>query len=81
MDVSNSMSADDLAPSRLAACAGSTSSFIDAQPDSVEIGVVWFDQGALATSRPSVDRAAAKARCRGCGLPVGPHWRRRFSVR
>ena len=35
--------------------------FIDAQPDTVDIGVVGFDQGALTTSLPSADRAAAKA--------------------
>jgi Ca-activated chloride channel homolog len=61
MDVSNSMSADDLAPSRLAAAQQAALSFIDAQPDSVDIGVVGFDQGALTTSQPSADRAAAKA--------------------
>ena len=61
MDVSNSMSADDVTPSRLAAAQQAALSFIDAQPDSVDIGVVGFDQGALTTSQPSADRAAAKA--------------------
>ena len=61
MDVSNSMSADDVSPSRLAAAQQAALSFIDAQPDSVDIGVVGFDQGALATSPPSADRAASKA--------------------
>jgi Ca-activated chloride channel family protein len=61
MDASNSMSADDVAPSRLAAAQQAASAFIDAQPDSVDIGVVGFDQGALTTSLPSADRAAAKA--------------------
>jgi Ca-activated chloride channel family protein len=61
MDVSNSMSADDVTPSRLAAAQQAALSFIDAQPDSVDIGVVGFDQGALTTSKPSADRAAAKA--------------------
>jgi Ca-activated chloride channel homolog len=61
MDVSNSMSADDVAPSRLAAAQQAALSLIDAQPDSVDIGVVGFDQGALTTSLPSADRAAAKA--------------------
>ncbi|HEX7430391.1 MAG TPA: VWA domain-containing protein [Mycobacterium sp.] len=61
MDVSNSMSADDVSPSRLAAAQQAAMSFIDAQPDSVDIGVVGFDQGALATSPPSADRAASKA--------------------
>ena len=61
MDVSNSMSADDVAPNRLAAAQQTASAFIDAQPDTVDIGVVGFDQGALSTSLPSADRAAAKA--------------------
>ena len=61
MDVSNSMSANDVAPSRLAAAQQAASAFIDAQPDTVDIGVVGFDQGALTTSLPSADRAEAKA--------------------
>ena len=61
MDVSNSMSADDGAPSRLAAAQQAALSFIDAQPDTVDIGVVGFDQGALTTSLPGADRAATKA--------------------
>jgi Ca-activated chloride channel family protein len=61
MDTSNSMSADDVTPSRLAAAQQAASAFIDAQPDTVDIGVVGFNQGALTTSLPSDDRAAAKA--------------------
>ena len=61
MDASNSMSAIDVAPSRLAAAQQAANAFVDAQPDTVDIGVVGFDQGALTTSLPSADRAAAKA--------------------
>jgi Ca-activated chloride channel family protein len=61
MDVSNSMSADDVTPSRLAGAQQAAQSFIDAQPDSIDIGVVGFDQGSLTTSPPSGDRAASKA--------------------
>ena len=61
MDVSNSMGADDVAPTRLAAAQEAASAFIDAQPDTVDIGVVGFDQGALTTSLPTADRAAAMA--------------------
>jgi Ca-activated chloride channel family protein len=60
MDVSNSMAAADVAPTRLAAAKTAAGSFIDAQPDSVDIGVVAFQNGALTTYRPSADRAAAK---------------------
>jgi Ca-activated chloride channel homolog len=61
MDVSNSMSADDVSPTRLAAAQQAALAFIDAQPDTVDIGVVGFDQGALTTSLPGADRAVAKA--------------------
>jgi Ca-activated chloride channel family protein len=52
-DVSNSMTATDTAPSRLAAAQAAASRFIQAQPDTVDIGVVAFDQGALTTRKPT----------------------------
>ncbi|WP_029136364.1 VWA domain-containing protein [Nakamurella lactea] len=61
MDLSNSMAATDVAPSRLAAAQQAATAFINAQPDTVDIGVVGFDQGALSTSLPGPDRAAAVA--------------------
>jgi Ca-activated chloride channel homolog len=60
MDVSNSMAATDVAPSRLAAAKQAAGEFIDAQPDSVDVGVVAFQNGALTTDRPSPDREAAR---------------------
>ena len=61
MDVSNSMAATDVSPTRLAAAQQSAVAFINAQPDNVDIGVVGFDQGALTTALPSADRSAAVA--------------------
>jgi Ca-activated chloride channel homolog len=61
MDVSNSMAATDVTPTRLAAAKQAAGAFIDAQPDSVDVGVVAFQNGALTTYRPSPDRAAARA--------------------
>jgi len=61
MDVSSSMGATDVAPSRLAAAQQAADAFVDAQPDTVDIGVVGFDQGALTTSLPTADRAVTKA--------------------
>ena len=52
-DVSNSMTATDTAPSRLAAAQTAATRFIQAQPDTVDIGVVAFDQGALTTRKPT----------------------------
>ncbi len=59
MDTSNSMGATDVSPTRLAAAQQAAKAFIDAQPDSVDIGVVGFDEGALATSLPSPDHTVA----------------------
>ncbi len=58
MDVSNSMAADDVAPTRLEAAQQAAIAFVNAQPDSVDIGVVGFDQGAITTSLPTADRGA-----------------------
>ena len=61
MDVSNSMGAKDVAPNRLAAAQRAARSFIAAQPGSIDIGVVAFEEGALITDRPTGDHAEAKA--------------------
>jgi len=69
-DVSNSMTATDTAPSRLAAAQAAATDFIRAQPDTVDIGVVAFDQGALATRAPTKnhdDAAAAIKRLHAAG--------------
>jgi Ca-activated chloride channel family protein len=61
MDVSNSMSATDVAPSRLEAAKKAAVAFVNAQPDTVDIGVVAFQTGALTTDQPSADHAQAAA--------------------
>jgi Ca-activated chloride channel homolog len=61
MDVSGSMSATDVAPSRLAAAKEAAVAFINAQPSSVNIGVVAFEQGGLEAAVPSADHATASA--------------------
>ncbi|MEU8205960.1 VWA domain-containing protein [Streptosporangium sp. NPDC049046] len=59
VDVSNSMGADDVAPTRLAAAQRAARAFVAAQPDSVDIGVVAFERGALTTARPDADHSVA----------------------
>src|SRR6516162_274532 len=75
MDVSGSMAATDVAPSRLAAAKRAALSFIDAQPGSVDIGVVAFQQGGLEAALPTADHettAAAIRRLRtGGGTSLG----------
>ena len=63
VDVSQSMTATDVAPSRLQAAKKVATTLIEAQPDSVDIGVVAFGAGALSAGEPSADHARAR-RCR-----------------
>jgi Ca-activated chloride channel family protein len=75
MDVSGSMSATDVAPSRLGAAKQAALSFINAQPDTVDIGVVAFTDGGLEASLPTADHATASAAIRrltaGGGTSLG----------
>ena len=75
MDVSGSMAATDVAPSRLAAAKQAALSFIDAQPDSMDIGVVAFQQGGLEAALPTADHTTASAAVRrltpGGGTSLG----------
>ncbi|GAA3563130.1 hypothetical protein GCM10022197_18330 [Microlunatus spumicola] len=71
MDVSSSMGATDVAPSRLAAAQQAADAFVDAQPGTVDIGVVGFDQGALTTSLPTADRTVTKAAVQNLRLSGG----------
>ena len=56
IDVSTSMAAKDLSPSRLGAAQAAARAFVEAQPDTVDVGMVVFSQGALTTVRPTTDR-------------------------
>ena len=59
VDVSGSMAATDVAPSRLSAAKKAAQSFVNAQPPSVDIGVVAFEQGGLEAAIPSADHTVA----------------------
>jgi Ca-activated chloride channel family protein len=61
VDVSGSMAATDVAPSRLSAAKKAAQSFVNAQPPSVDIGVVAFEQGGLEAAVPTADHTAALA--------------------
>ena len=75
MDVSGSMAATDVAPSRLAAAKKAAVAFIAAQPASVNIGVVAFQAGGLEAALPTADHATAAAAVRrltaGGGTSLG----------
>ena len=70
-DVSNSMRAEDLEPTRMDAAKAAARTFVEKQPDSIQIGVVAFSDGGLVTQqptsvqgrRPGRDRPAEPAGC------------------
>ncbi|SHN75311.1 VWA domain-containing protein [Cryptosporangium aurantiacum] len=66
-DASNSMKADDLKPNRLAAAQEAATSFVEDQPDSVDVGVVVFGDQALMTQEPTDDRNLALAAIKRVG--------------
>ncbi len=63
-DISNSMRADDLAPTRMDAAKKAAERFAAKQPSSINIGVVAFSDGALITQQPTTDRTALLATIR-----------------
>ena len=60
-DVSNSMAATDVKPSRLDAAKTAARAFVERQPTSVRIAVVAFGGTGLVTQRPTTDRTAVLA--------------------
>src|SRR5687768_8786370 len=55
-DVSGSMAADDLKPTRMEAAKAAAREFVGNQPPSVLIGVVAFSDGGLSVQAPTADR-------------------------
>lgn len=58
VDVSGSMAADDVQPSRMEAVKAAARAFVESQPPTVEIGIVAFSEGGLAIQMPTTDKAA-----------------------
>jgi Ca-activated chloride channel homolog len=61
VDVSNSMGADDVAPTRLAVAQDVVRRFVAAQPSSIDVGLVAFGAGALVTQQPTAEHAEVLA--------------------
>ena len=57
-DVSGSMAADDLKPTRIAAAKAAATDFVQQEPSSVAIGVVAFSDSGLAVQAPTNDQAS-----------------------
>jgi Ca-activated chloride channel family protein len=60
-DVSGSMAATDMAPSRIAAAKAAARGFVKRQPATVRVGVVAFSGSGLTTQQPTADRARVLA--------------------
>lgn len=58
MDVSGSMRATDVDPTRLAAAQASARSFVDQLPAEFQVGLVTFSENAHVLNQPTVDRAS-----------------------
>ncbi|HWA19641.1 MAG TPA: VWA domain-containing protein [Devosia sp.] len=56
MDVSGSMGAEDVSPTRMAAAQVAAKDFITSQPATVEIGIVAFASVALLVQAPTIER-------------------------
>ena len=61
IDVSGSMKADDVAPTRLAAARAAAQSFVDGLPETVRVGVVAFATRPVTLVTPTADREAVRA--------------------
>jgi Ca-activated chloride channel family protein len=57
-DVSGSMAAEDMQPTRMEAAKAVARDFVERQPGSVQIGVVAFSDGGFAIQAPTNDQAA-----------------------
>jgi Ca-activated chloride channel family protein len=60
-DVSGSMAADDLKPTRMEAAKQAARDFVEHQPSTVQIGVVAFSDGGFAVQAPTNDQASILA--------------------
>ena len=60
-DVSGSMAADDVQPSRMEAAKAAAKAIVEARPEGVVIGVVAFSDAGLAVQEPTSDQAAVEA--------------------
>jgi Ca-activated chloride channel family protein len=71
MDVSNSMGAKDVKPTRVGAAELAASAFVRQQPSSVKIGVVAFGPSALIVHQPTFDHVAVLGAVKALSLGGG----------
>jgi Ca-activated chloride channel family protein len=70
-DVSGSMAADDLKPTRMEAAKAAARDFVARQPSTVQVGVVSFSEGGFAVQAPTDDQAQVLAAINRLGVQTG----------
>jgi len=70
IDVSNSMAATDISPTRLAAAKQGAQAFVDQLPPRINLGLVSFSGSAAVLVPPTTDREAVRSAING--LQLGP---------
>jgi Ca-activated chloride channel homolog len=70
-DISGSMAADDLDPTRLEAAKSAAQAFVERQPPAVRIGVVAFSDTGLAVQQPTYDQSEVIATIRRLSPSLG----------
>ncbi len=70
-DVSGSMAADDLKPTRMAAAKTAARAFVERQPSTVQIGVVSFSEGGFSVQAPTDDQGQILAAINRLGVQKG----------
>jgi Ca-activated chloride channel family protein len=70
IDVSASMQATDVDPSRLEAAVSAADDFVKELPDQMEVGLVSFDRSARVLATPTTDHAMVRRQL--AGLSLGP---------
>ncbi len=70
-DISNSMAASDIAPTRLVAAKTAARSFVEHQPSSIRIGVVDFNDAAFVLQQPTHVKKDVIAAIGRLGTPSG----------
>lgn len=60
-DVSGSMAADDVKPTRMEAAKEAARDFVNSQPSNISVGVVAFSDGGITVQQPTADRAETLA--------------------
>jgi len=70
IDVSNSMNATDVTPTRLKAAQDAAERFLDLVPSGTRVGLVAFDEAAVVVTAPTADHDLVKSDI--AGLQLGP---------